>query len=265
MQQNSIKYIVGFSAVVCLACSLLVSSTAVLLKDRQLANQLYAKQIKILAVSGLIEEGVKPSQDEVNVLFDTRIESLIIDMQSGKVVTDSGIDDPLTYDQLKASKNPALSNEADANFAKVKRVPKHIPIYIIQDEEGNADNLVLPVEGMGLWGTLYGFVSLDKDIETIRGLTFFKHKETPGLGAEVDNPSWKAKWPGRKVYDDSGEVMIKVIKGPAGTPEETPYAVDGLAGATLTSNGVTNLLRFWLGKEGFGPYLASLNSEGSDA
>ena len=101
MQKNSIKYIVGFAAVVCLACSLLVSSTAVLLKDRQLANQLYAKQIKILAVSGLIEEGVKPSQDEVNVLFDTRIESLIIDMQSGKVVTDSGIDDPLTYDQLK--------------------------------------------------------------------------------------------------------------------------------------------------------------------
>lgn len=265
MQQNSITYIVGFAAAVCVVCSLLVSTTAVVLKDRQEANQLYAKQIKILAVSGLIEDGEKPNQDEVNTLFDTRIESLIIDTQADEVVTDSVIDDPLAYDQLKASKDPALSYSVDSNSAKVARIPKLIPIYVIKNEDGSTNNIVLPVEGMGLWGTLYGFVSLDKDIETIRGLTFYKHKETPGLGAEIDNPIWKAKWPGRKVYDEEGVPQIGVIKGPAGTPEEAPFAVDGLAGATLTSNGVTNLLRFWLGGEGFGPYLSGLSGERSDA
>jgi Na+-transporting NADH:ubiquinone oxidoreductase subunit C len=116
---------------------------------------------------------------------------------------------------------------------------------------------------------MYGFVALDKDLKTIRGLTFYKHKETPGLGAEVDNPNWKAKWPGRLAFDDSGKVVIEVIKGPAGSPGETPHKVDGLSGATLTSNGVTYLLRFWLGKEAFGPYLDTLRestpTEGSDA
>lgn len=268
MQQNSISYIVGFAAAVCVVCSLLVSTTAVVLKERQKANELYAKQVKILAVSGLVEDGTKPTQDEVNTLFDTRIESRIINTETNEVVTDisiSGIDDPLTYDQLKASRDPQQSYAVDSNPAKVARIPTYIPIYIIKAEDGSIDNIVLPVEGMGLWGTLYGFVSIGNDIETIRGLTFYKHKETPGLGAEIDNPTWKAKWPGRKIYDDSGVPTIQVIKGPAGTPEETPYAVDGLAGATLTSNGVTNLLRFWLGDTGFGPYLAGLNAEGSDA
>jgi Na+-transporting NADH:ubiquinone oxidoreductase subunit C len=264
MQQNSVQYIVGFAAAVCVACSLLVSTTAVVLKDRQVANQLYAKQVKILAVSGLIEDGVKPSQSEVNDLFEHRIEAVILNTETNLADADSVIKDPLRYDQAKASKDPARSYAVEANKAKVARIPNLIPLYIIKDEDGNTDNLVLPVEGMGLWGTLYGFVSLDQDLKTIRGLTFYKHKETPGLGAEVDNPSWKAKWPGRKVYGADGEPQIAVIKGPAGSPEETPFAVDGLAGATLTSNGVTNLLRFWLGDTGFGPYLSSLQPEGSD-
>jgi Na+-transporting NADH:ubiquinone oxidoreductase subunit C len=121
---------------------------------------------------------------------------------------------------------------------------------------------------MGLWGTMYGFIAIDKDLNTIQGLTFYKHKETPGLGAEIDNPNWKAKWPGRLIHDDSGNIAIKVIKGPAASPSEAPHQVDGLSGATLTSNGVTNLLKFWLGDNGFGPYLQSLGgkslTEGSD-
>lgn len=265
MQQSSVSYIVGFAAVICLACSLLVSTTAVLLKDRQVANQLYAKQTKILAVAGLIEDGEKPPQDLVNDLFENRIETVIVNMETDSVATDSGIDDALRYEQQKAAKNPSTSFAVDSNPAKVARMPKYIPIFMIKDEDGKTDNIVLPVEGMGLWGTLYGFVAIDGDLQTIRGLTFYQHKETPGLGAEVDNPNWKAKWPGRKIYGDDGEPQIQVIKGPAGTPEETPFKVDGLSGATLTSNGVTNLLRFWLGDEGFGEYLDSLDAEGSEA
>ena len=104
---------------------------------------------------------------------------------------------------------------------------------------------------------LYGYLALAPDARTIVGITFYQHKETPGLGGEVDNPRWKSLWPGRLAYDERGNPAIRVKKGPAGSVEEDPYQVDGLSGATITSRGVTNLLRFWLGDDGFGPYLAS--------
>jgi Na+-transporting NADH:ubiquinone oxidoreductase subunit C len=264
MQLNSIKYIVGFAAAVCVICSLLVSSTAVVLKPLQDSNKLLDKQQKVLAVSGLVAEGSTPSSEEVNTLFDERINIQVLNMGTGALDAESGIPDPVAYDQLKASKDPGMSYAVDANKARVKRVPNHITIYTVKDEDNEVDFYVLPVEGMGLWGTMYGFVALDRDLNTIKGLTFYKHKETPGLGAEIDNPNWKSKWPGRLVFDNSGAVTIHVIKGPAGSPEEAPHQVDGLSGATLTSNGVTNLLKFWLGENGFGPFLDSIR-EGSDA
>jgi Na+-transporting NADH:ubiquinone oxidoreductase subunit C len=114
----------------------------------------------------------------------------------------------------------------------------------------------LPVEGYALWSTLYGFLALDVDTKTVRGLTYYQHGETPGLGGEVDNPAWKALWPGRIAYDEQWLPTIRVIKGKAGSASEDPHQVDGLSGATLTSRGVTNMLQFWLGENGFGPYLA---------
>ena len=122
--------------------------------------------------------------------------------------------------------------------------------------------VVLPVEGLGLWGTLYGFVALEGDLRTIRGLTFYEHKETPGLGGEVDNPRWKALWRDRLAFNDDRQPVIRVIKGPAGPAPDAPYSVDGLSGATITSRGVTNLLQFWLGPDALGPYLTRLRDEG---
>ncbi len=264
MQQNSIQYIVGFAAAVCVICSLLVSSTAVVLKDKQDANKLFYKQQKVLDVSGLVAAGEIPTLGEVTALFEERIDIQVLNMETGAFDTESGITDPVAYDQLKASKDLKMSFAVDANKAKVARMPNHITVYTIKDEDGAVSLYVLPVEGMGLWGTMYGFVALDQDLNTIKGLTFYKHKETPGLGAEIDNPNWKAKWPGRQAFDATGAVTISVIKGPAGSPEEAPHQVDGLSGATLTSNGVTNLLKFWLGEYGFGPFLDSIR-EGSDA
>ena len=105
---------------------------------------------------------------------------------------------------------------------------------------------------------MYGFLALDPDLATIRGLTFYQHGETPGLGGEVDNPRWKALWPGRIAFDETGEPVIAVARGRVGTPQQDPHRVDGLAGATLTSRGVTAMLRFWLGEHGYGPYLERL-------
>jgi Na+-transporting NADH:ubiquinone oxidoreductase subunit C len=262
MQQNSVKYIVGFAGVVCLICSLLVSTTATVLKDTQKLNRKLDKQMKVLSVSGLVEANDRPTAKEIEDIFGERIEIVLIEMPSGKVVTDSGID-PATYDWIKAGKDPELGHDVDSDPSKVTRVADVMPVYVVKDEQGMPDLYVLPIEGMGLWGFLYGFLALDTDMNTIEGLTYYKHKETPGLGAEVDNPNWKAKWPGRLAFDSDWNPTIGVIKGAAGSPSETPYEVDGLSGATLTSNGVTNMLQFWLGDQGFGPYLAGKRNEGS--
>ena len=113
--------------------------------------------------------------------------------------------------------------------------------------------IVLPIKGYGLWSTLYGFLALDKDAVTVRGITYYQHGETPGLGGEVDNPTWKAKWPGRKAYDESWAPALRVIKGQAGPPSSSPHQVDGLSGATITSRGVNDMINFWLGESGFAP------------
>ena len=123
----------------------------------------------------------------------------------------------------------------------------------------NILQVVLPVYGKGLWGTLYGYLALKSDLETIQGLTFYQHKETPGLGGEVDNPRWKAMWDGRKLYDPSGKPKAMVFKGPA--PKDNLYAVDGLSGATITSRGVTNLIRYWASDDGYGTFLKTLKIE----
>lgn len=262
MQTSGTLYTIGFAAAVCVVCSLLVSSSATLLKSKQAANAVLDKQKKVLSVSGLIEEGTSLSASEVKQLFDARIRIKVITLETGEEAPEGTLD-PATYDQVKSLKDMEMSRAVDRNRARVARVPLYTLIYEVMDEEGQLELRVLPVEGKGLWSTLYGFLALDDDNNTIRGLTFYTHGETPGLGGEVDNRNWKAKWPGRLAFDEDGEVAIRVIKGAAGPPDSDPHRVDGLSGATLTSNGVTNLLRFWLGEEGFGPFLARLRAEGS--
>ena len=130
----------------------------------------------------------------------------------------------------------------------------------MEDPQGDIDKIILPIRGYGLWSTLYGFIALEADGNTVAGLGFYEHGETPGLGGEVDNPRWKAVWPGKQVYRD-GEVAIALIKGAVDTSSaNAPWQVDGLAGATLTARGVTNLVQFWLGENGFEPFLNNLKS-----
>lgn len=248
---HSTGYTLAFAGVVCVVCSVFVSGSAVLLKDRQTQNAVLDRQSKVLTVAGLQAEGEKLSPAEIQKRFAEGIEPEVVELQTGEVAADI---DPKTYDQGKALSDPEMSREAPENAAKVRRLPKYGLVYKIKGDDG-IGGLILPVEGKGLWSTLYGFLALDKDLQTIKGITFYKHGETPGLGGEVDNPRWKALWVGRKAFDASGEPKIAVIKGQAGTPEEDPYKVDGLSGATLTSRGVTHLVQFWLDDQGFGPYL----------
>lgn len=246
---HSTGFTVLFAAAVCGVCSIVVSTSAVALRDRQEENKVIDRQTKVLNVAGLAAETEKLSADEVRERFEKSIVPLVVDHETGEILPD----DPKSIDLAKAAGDPALSDTPPENAAKVRSVPKKLLAYHVK-EDGKIKLIVLPVEGKGLWSTLYGYLALESDANTVAGLTFYQHGETPGLGGEVDNPRWKALWPGRKIFGPDGEPEIEV-KGHPGPPEKDPYRVDVLSGATLTSRGVTNLIRFWVDDNGFGPFL----------
>jgi len=249
--QRSPLYTILFATAVCIVCAIVVSSAAVSLKERQDINAALNKQRNVLEAAGLREPGEKLDAQEVAKRFE-KVEIVIIDLATGEPAPDI---DPATFDQAREAKDPATSTPAPPNPSLVKRVPNHALVYTIFDDAGNVESLVLPVEGYGLWKFLYGFIGLEGDLNTVRGITFYEHGETPGLGGEVDNPRWKSRWVGRKVFGDDGEPKIEVIKGFAPPADQAPYEVDGLSGATLTARGVTNLVHFWLGDNGYGLFL----------
>lgn len=256
----STGYTIGFAAAVCGVCSIFVAGSAVSLREKQETNKILDRYEKVLTVAGLLESDETLSEAQITQRFEENIRARVVELETGEYAENI---DAKGYDQRSASKDPAQSEAAPPNKAKVLRLPKHALVYQVMDGEKVA-KLVLPIEGKGLWSTLYGFMAVDADGQTVRGITYYEHGETPGLGGEVDNPKWKARWPGRKIYDDKGDVELQVIKGQAGSVEETPYKVDGLSGATLTSQGVTNMVQLWFGPDGFKPYLENFRkTEGS--
>ena len=252
--QGSALYNLGFAAVICVVCAILVSTSAVSLRDLQAANQTLDMQRNVLLAAGLASPDEPVLSEEVVAERFRDIRQVVIDVATGEP-TDL---DPATFNQRLADADPSSSSTAPPNDAGLTRIGHHALVYERRGADETLELVVLPVRGLGLWGILYGFIALDADLDTIRGLTFYEHKETPGLGGEVDNPRWKALWDGRQAFDASGVPQIAVARGLAGPVSEDPYRVDGLAGATMTSRGVTNLLRFWLGTQGFEPYFDRL-------
>lgn len=244
MQQYSNKYIFGFTALVCLGCSMMISIAAVGLKDRQELNKALYQKRSVLQACWLIKPGEKVSAEQIEKYFDS-IQTVIIDLKSGTTV--DGVD----MEKFNAADTLAPAPDDSTGMLDL---PTKVKGFLVKEGD-TVKTLVLPIVGKGLWSTMKGYIALDRDTTTIRGLTFYEQGETPGLGGEVDNPKWKKLWKGRKAYDENWKVAISVEKGNAGPPEQDPYRVDALSSATLTSRGVNNLVRYWLGENGYGPYL----------
>ncbi|MBG9995499.1 Na(+)-translocating NADH-quinone reductase subunit C [Pseudoalteromonas sp. NZS127_1] len=226
----------------CLVCAIIVSFASVQLRPLQQANKEKDIQSNILAAAGI---------DKVeNVLetFDAKIEARVVNMTTGEFVDT----DPTIFDFEKSKYDAALSvslkEKGVKDIAGIQRVTKESPVYISKKEDGSVDAIILPIQGYGLWGLMYGFISLESDAETVKSIIFYKHNETPGLGGEIQNPQWTATWEGK-------ELPIQIVKGTAGNDE---HKIDGLSGATLTSNGVDHAVDFWTGENGFGPFLAKV-------
>lgn len=247
------KKTIFVAVLLCLVCSVLVSTSAVVLKSQQVTNKANDIKKNILAVTGLLT-----ADADVNTLFE-QFETKVVNLETGEYQDI----DASTYDQRKASSDPAQSIEltAEQDIASIGSRAKLATVYILKEADA-VKQVVLPIHGYGLWSTLYGFVSFNADFNTIGGLQFYEHAETPGLGGEVDNPKWRKQWQGKKAFNDQGELKIEVIRGfvdykVAGAE----HKVDGLSGATLTSVGVSNLVKYWLGDHGFGPYLENMRTE----
>jgi len=255
--QFDTRYTVLFAAAVCVVCSVFVAGAAVTLKPRQELNKAIDLQKKVLALARVMKPGESLSASEVQRRFEQSITPYVVDLQTGEL--DPSVD-VATFDQRAASKNPDTSRPAPDNRAKVLRLPNQGLVYHVK-RDGKLSQVIVPITGYGLWSFLHGFIALEPDSQTIGGITFYEHGETPGLGGEVDNPRWQSRWKGRKAFDGSWNPIITVKKGSVGTPAEDPYEVDGLSGATITSRGVTNLVQFWLGDDGYGPYLGRFRAE----
>lgn len=256
-QKESTVRTLMVALVVCLVCSVFVAGAAVALKPIQVENRALDKQRSILAIAGLGD--AQMSGKQVKELFASRIRMRVVDLQSGKF-TDA--QDAATFDPLKAAKDPKLSDalSGEQDIASIKRRERFTTVYLVETD-GKLETLILPVRGYGLWSTLHGFMAVKGDLNTVAGFGFYQHAETPGLGGEVDNPKWKALWPGKTLFDEQGAPAVQIIKGTVDPQSaQATHQVDGLAGATLTSKGVHNLLQFWLGRNGFGPFIANLRA-----
>ena len=237
----------------CIVCSILVSAAAVILKPAQQANVLEDRQRNILAAAGMLEEGVPVARQFANVT------PRVVDLRTGRFSDEISSEG---FEPVQASRDPAQSSalEGGRDTARIGGRREDFSIVYVVGDPQRPDNVIIPIRGAGLWGQMFGFLALEGDIKTIAGIGFYDHKETPGLGGEIDNSRWKSQWPGKRAFRD-GQVAIEVIKGTVDrSSAQAHYQVDGLSGATLTTRGVSNLVQFWLGEDGFGPFLSNLKA-----
>ena len=265
---DSLEKTIAIAVSLCLVCAVFVSMAAVALKPLQISNKELDMKRNLLDVAGLLEEN-----SNIEKVFAEKMEAKLVDLQTGDYVEG----DANSYDQRKAAKDPQQSiqipKEKDTAHIRVKA--KMAKVFLVK-ENGAVKSIILPISGYGLWSTLYGFLSVDPDGQTVQSINFYDQAETPGLGGEVVNPKWRALWKGKKIYAESdqpalekgliesadiGEPALGLVKGGVdSTKPGSQYQVDALAGATLTSTGVTNLVRYWTSKEGFAPYLAKVRT-----
>ena len=265
MQNDSIGKTIMVALGVCLVCSILVSGAAVALNEIQKENK-RLDMVKNILVAGGLYEG--QSASGIQSVYENKVEALLVELDSGNILSKeeypAGID-VNTYDLKKMKSDPDLGRSVDPaeDIANIRNRPKHIFVYKVV-ENGKLQSIILPIYGYGLWSTLYGFVSLESDMKTIQGITYYEHAETPGLGGEVDNVRWKGLWPGKQAFDETGNVAISVIKGIVDPKNpKAKYQVDGLSGATITTRGVHSMLNYWLSDKGYGRLLNTLKQGGA--
>lgn len=251
--KNSNFAIFRFAAIVCLVCSLVVSAAAVSLRGIQERNALNEMRINILFAAGLAQTSEKLSVEEIAKRYDENIVPVVVDLKTGNIDTSM---DANTYDMYAAAQDAQQGFALTEDPASVKRIAHKGSAYFVMDN-GAIKRVIIPIQGYGLWSTMYGFTALNLEDEApvVTALTFYRHAETAGLGSEITNPVWRAKWEGKHPYDANGVPQLKVPKLAA---PGSDHEVDSISGATLTSKGVEYMMNFWLGEQGYQPFIRQI-------
>ncbi len=261
MSNDSIKKTVLVVLGICLVCSLLVSTAAVILFPLQEVNRKLDKVKNILVAGELYNEGT-----DIAKTYDEKIEPVLIELATGEPVSKENFNDVLNienFDITVLANHPEYGRSIPQpqDLADIKVSPKYMLVYFIKEGD-EINKIILPIYGKGLWSTMYAFLALDKDLKTVTGVTFYEHGETPGLGGEIENPRWNNLWKGKEAFDENNNVQLEIIKGVVNRNRpEASYQIDGLSGATITARGVDKMIKFWLGGNGYTPFLNKLREE----
>ena len=226
-------------------CAALVSGATVLLRPIQTANRAAEEQARIESlVRGI--PGIAPILEAAGGTLST----VVIDLESGRAASDVT---PAVLDDVLSDPSNWTALEAGADLAGLGQRPDFVQVYLLRNED-KVSLLLLPLSGQGYGGRIDAILALRGDMNTIAGIAITQHSETPGLGARIEERSWQASFPGTEIRDDSGEIRFRVARGPASGVHE----VDGITGATRTGRSVTQMVRFWLGPNGYGPFLEAV-------
>jgi Na+-transporting NADH:ubiquinone oxidoreductase subunit C len=232
------SYVFIFAASVTIVCSLLLASAANLLKPRQVENEQLDIRKNILSSAGLITGDKEYTRNNIQNLYEENIKSMVIDL-NGEVKTDKSTAD--------------LDPKKDLDL---------LPVFYSQ-QNGNISAYIFPISGKGLWSTIYGYLALEPDAATVKGITFYKHGETPGLGGEIEKDWFKSNFIGKRIFSPEGKlVSITVVKGKVAgliAEDEAYHYVDGISGSTLTGKGLNKFLKEDLAK--YEPFLNKIRSK----
>jgi Na+-transporting NADH:ubiquinone oxidoreductase subunit C len=221
--RQSNLYIVMYAAILTTVCGGLLALASEGLKDKQQANIALEQKKNILAT--VIE---LPKGSDIEDLYEKKVKSFVIDA-SGNVVEGMKTTDVVVLAEYKKPADKRL-----------------LPVYEFRNESGEIDFIVLPVFGFGLWDNIWGFVALQKDLNTIQGVSFQHKGETPGLGARIDSKDIQDRYKGKSIYDGSTLVSVSMMKGEGVDYADEPHKVDGMSGATLTAKGINNMISNYL-------------------
>ncbi|MBN1355733.1 NADH:ubiquinone reductase (Na(+)-transporting) subunit C [bacterium] len=218
---HSNRYTMIFALVVCVSCSVLLAIAAESLKPSIQQNMRFDVQRNILKAMGLLKNVPDAGRPEIETIYRERIEEKVVDAQ-GNIVT---------------GKKPAdLDPRTDTEL---------YPVYV-NTVNDRVTAYCFPVSGKGLWSTIYGYIALENDGETVKGITFYKHGETPGLGGEIEKEWFTENFEGKKLFDPEGKFTpLMVAKGRVNEflpQEKKNHMVDGISGATLTGRGINIFL-----------------------
>ncbi|MCR9102442.1 MAG: NADH:ubiquinone reductase (Na(+)-transporting) subunit C [bacterium] len=238
---ESTKYVVIFILILTAAVAISLTGLREATKEQSATNEdIFNKRAILTAVQDYLPNGQKVADltDEQVLELFAQMKQPVVDME-GNIIEGVKAE---SIDMAKERKKP----EAE----------RRLPVYVY--EQDGQQFYILSVRGNGLWDEIWGSVALKSDLNTIAGATFDHKGETPGLGAEIkDNPSFAAQFEGKEIYESDGDyVSIKVRKGGARDPK---HEVDGISGATVTADGVSEML--YRGLKYYQPYIDKVKQQ----